>query len=532
MSYDDIRPIFEAKFNSNVAFLLKTKEQIEEDENIALQKINETIAKRAAKRRKLDEDVEELKRHLQIVPNEDDNIYTEATPLARKVPVVDYQIIQMNKKPFYIIIRADDTHQFYTWSNVREARSTCSDMEESKNYTWSNKGQRMEATGIMWCADHNFYIYSADFVSGEEDNRPPMLVESDYESWKIHIESQGLPIHVFNILNQTCTGKEIWDNVELLMKGSGKSLQQKKEELFNEYERFRAIMNTKFLNNLPPYWAKYMTNVKNNKDIFTTTYVELYTYLKSYGPHALKTLKKQEQSSSIVDPLPYLASITHHLTPTQPTNPLPSTSLRKYPGNVGNTGTRGTQSYGQVTDNKGKLVICYNCHGEGHVSRQYAEAEAFLADVECTAPYDQPLAITTINIFGYQLDNEVQDVPTEVYSMSPELAQSLDENLIKEVTEFMRIFDEMDKEYEQCVLEKKKLQIEKKNPLIQNECLITDCIAKDICSIMLASDRDRPLSEELHSNCVRENSKVIELEAEILNQQQILAESDKRCSFI
>nr|GEV60861.1 hypothetical protein [Tanacetum cinerariifolium] len=26
----------------------------------------------------------------------------------------------------------------------------------------------MEATGIMWCADHNFYIYSADFVIEEE----------------------------------------------------------------------------------------------------------------------------------------------------------------------------------------------------------------------------------------------------------------------------------------------------------------------------------------------------------------------------
>nr|GEU79004.1 hypothetical protein [Tanacetum cinerariifolium] len=50
MSYDDIRPIFEAKFNSNVAFLLKTKEQIEEDENKALQKLNETLAERAAKR--------------------------------------------------------------------------------------------------------------------------------------------------------------------------------------------------------------------------------------------------------------------------------------------------------------------------------------------------------------------------------------------------------------------------------------------------------------------------------------------------
>nr|GEV74333.1 hypothetical protein [Tanacetum cinerariifolium] len=99
MSYDDIRPIFEAKFNLNVAFLLKTKEQIEKDENRALQRLNETPTERAAKRQKLDEEVEELKRHLQIVPNKDDDVYTEATPLARKVPVIDYQINELNNKP-------------------------------------------------------------------------------------------------------------------------------------------------------------------------------------------------------------------------------------------------------------------------------------------------------------------------------------------------------------------------------------------------------------------------------------------------
>nr|GEU42602.1 putative ribonuclease H-like domain-containing protein [Tanacetum cinerariifolium] len=53
MSYDDIRLIFEAKLNSN----------IEEDENRALQKLNETPAERATKRRRLDEEVEELKIH-------------------------------------------------------------------------------------------------------------------------------------------------------------------------------------------------------------------------------------------------------------------------------------------------------------------------------------------------------------------------------------------------------------------------------------------------------------------------------------
>nr|GEW21293.1 hypothetical protein [Tanacetum cinerariifolium] len=113
MSYDDIRPIFEVKFNTNVSFLLKTEEQIEEEESRALKRLNETSAEKAAKRKKLDEDVEELKRHLQIVPNKDDDVYTEATPLARKVPVVDYEIIEQNNKPYYKIIRADGTHQLY-----------------------------------------------------------------------------------------------------------------------------------------------------------------------------------------------------------------------------------------------------------------------------------------------------------------------------------------------------------------------------------------------------------------------------------
>nr|GEV07026.1 putative ribonuclease H-like domain-containing protein [Tanacetum cinerariifolium] len=56
MSYDDIRPIFEEKFNSNVALLMKIKEQIEEEESRALKRLNETSAEKAAKRRKLDEE--------------------------------------------------------------------------------------------------------------------------------------------------------------------------------------------------------------------------------------------------------------------------------------------------------------------------------------------------------------------------------------------------------------------------------------------------------------------------------------------
>ncbi|GJV26633.1 integrase, catalytic region, zinc finger, CCHC-type containing protein [Tanacetum coccineum] len=88
------------------------------------------------------------------------------------------------------------------------------------------------------------------------------------------------------------------------------------------------------------------------------------------------------------------------------------------------------------------------------------------------------------------------------------LVQKLNENIVTEVTEYMLIFDE----------------------------LYTD-LEKDICSIVLASDIVVPpssncLCEELRSNCDREHSKVVELEAEILKKQQMLNESEKRCAFI
>nr|GEV01866.1 hypothetical protein [Tanacetum cinerariifolium] len=104
MSYDDIRLVFEAKFNSNVDFLLKTKEQIEEEYSRALQTINETPKKQ------------------QIEMDEE---------YARKLHA------ELN-------------------------------IEESKNCALSSKGQKLEATGIMWCAYHNLYNHAADFVNRKE----------------------------------------------------------------------------------------------------------------------------------------------------------------------------------------------------------------------------------------------------------------------------------------------------------------------------------------------------------------------------
>nr|GEY17321.1 hypothetical protein [Tanacetum cinerariifolium] len=84
-----------------------------EEANKQSKRKSETSEERAAKKQKLGKEVEELKTHLQIVPRDEDDVYTEATPLALKVPIVDYQIHTKNNKPYYKIIRADGTQQLF-----------------------------------------------------------------------------------------------------------------------------------------------------------------------------------------------------------------------------------------------------------------------------------------------------------------------------------------------------------------------------------------------------------------------------------
>ncbi|GJS65029.1 retrovirus-related pol polyprotein from transposon TNT 1-94 [Tanacetum coccineum] len=348
-------------------------------------------------------------------------------------------------------------------------------------------------------------MMSEDSSAAGTDNRPPMLEENDYESWKIRIEryikgkthgkliwksiingpsphpqitdpvpdnspagtvmqprnktdeefdaadtlkeqcdiqasnilSQGLPRRIFNTLNQNESAKEIWDSLALIMKGAGQTIDRRKEDLFDEYERFRAKGNEPIYDYFVRF-HKLINDMKNAKDMSTVSYVDLFTHLRSYEEHAMKTLQKQEQSSSVADPLAYLAKTTLQLVPTHSTTNSPSqltpvlasTSSspaqshdaamlatmqqianllsgfqKQFPPtnnqlrSSSNTRSQATVHDGQITTetvqrrapgnvgntgsrgnqnngqgvNNQRKVICYNCREEGHVARQCKE---------------------------------------------------------------------------------------------------------------------------------------------------------------
>nr|GEW80143.1 xylulose kinase-1 [Tanacetum cinerariifolium] len=97
---------------------IKKRQQVEMDEEYA-RKLHEELNKDIdwnvaidhVKQKAKEDSYVQRYQHLEIMPDEDDDVYAEATPLARKVHVVDYQIIQLKNKPRYKIIRADGTHQ-------------------------------------------------------------------------------------------------------------------------------------------------------------------------------------------------------------------------------------------------------------------------------------------------------------------------------------------------------------------------------------------------------------------------------------
>nr|GEX73952.1 hypothetical protein [Tanacetum cinerariifolium] len=96
--YDEILPIFQAKFDANMRFLFKSREEMEAEDEEIIKSINETPTQKAAKRRKLSEEAQEaedLRKKLEIVQDEDDDVFVEATPLAQKVPLSRFTLEQL-----------------------------------------------------------------------------------------------------------------------------------------------------------------------------------------------------------------------------------------------------------------------------------------------------------------------------------------------------------------------------------------------------------------------------------------------------
>nr|GEU61009.1 retrovirus-related Pol polyprotein from transposon TNT 1-94 [Tanacetum cinerariifolium] len=98
-------------------------------------------------------------------------------------------------------------------------------------------------------------------------------IQADCDVKTTNIILQGLPPEVYALVSNYKVAKELWERIQLLMQGT--SLTKQEREL-----------NIKFLNTLPPEWSKFVTDIKQVKDLHTTNVDQLHAYLGQHEFHA------------------------------------------------------------------------------------------------------------------------------------------------------------------------------------------------------------------------------------------------------
>ncbi|GJS50463.1 retrovirus-related pol polyprotein from transposon TNT 1-94 [Tanacetum coccineum] len=147
--------------------------------------------------------------------------------------------------------------------------------------------------------------------------------------------------------------RDIWDNVKMLLEGSELTKEDRKSQLYDDFEHFpqhkgetihdyyvrfaklindmRNIkmtmyimqLNSKFVNNMLPEWGRFVTAVKLNRGLRDSNYDQLYAYLKQHEAHANENKMMLERfTQPNVDPLALMTNVSHQQYNSQSsTNP-------------------------------------------------------------------------------------------------------------------------------------------------------------------------------------------------------------------
>nr|GEX67203.1 hypothetical protein [Tanacetum cinerariifolium] len=99
--------------NEEVKVLEREVRKEEEVEVESSKREGESLEKEVAKKQKMEQETKELKKPLQIVPNDKDDVYTDATLLASKISIIDYKIHTERNRLYFKTIRADGNHRLF-----------------------------------------------------------------------------------------------------------------------------------------------------------------------------------------------------------------------------------------------------------------------------------------------------------------------------------------------------------------------------------------------------------------------------------
>nr|GEY81850.1 integrase, catalytic region, zinc finger, CCHC-type, peptidase aspartic, catalytic [Tanacetum cinerariifolium] len=250
-------------------------------------------------------------------------------------------------------------------------------------------------------------------------------IQVDCDVKATHIILQGLPPEVYALVSTHKVAKELWEIIQMLMQGTSLTKQKRECKLYDEFDKFayrkgeslcdfylrlslllndmhnynmkleQFQVNMKFLNTLPPEWNKFVTDVKLVRDMHTTNVDQLHAYLGQHKYHA-NEYASQAQSSTPLS-ITYLSNDFQSSVNDNVYNPSSSIPQMEYapavhqqsefsqpdtglvvPGRQNSMTTGMSRQYTSGpsgTSGKQRVIVRYNCKGEGHMSKQCTKSK-------------------------------------------------------------------------------------------------------------------------------------------------------------
>ncbi|GJY43682.1 hypothetical protein Tco_0431895 [Tanacetum coccineum] len=220
-----------------------------------------------------------------------------------------------------------------------------------------------------------------------EDLKGDDKLRYDSDIKAINILLLGLPIDIYTLINHYQTAKEIWDRVKELMEGAEMTKQERESMLYDEFDKFTfepeesirsyylrysklindmnmipmsmtpMQINTKFVKHLQLEWSRFVTAVKQARDLHSVTFDQLYTFLK----HNEKDSKEvREMQQRFPDALALMEK-TYNLPPSYSSNQ--TRQSQGYAGNAANNqalGARVINAVGNTGANEPRLQATTN----------------------------------------------------------------------------------------------------------------------------------------------------------------------------
>ncbi|GKA90011.1 hypothetical protein Tco_0811823 [Tanacetum coccineum] len=128
---------------------------------------------------------------------------------------------------------------------------------------------------------------------------------------------QGFPRDICKLINHNTNAKDIWDNVKMLLEGYELTKDDRKSQLYDEFEHFGNTRVKTFMTT---------TSVKLNRGLKESNHDQLYAYLKQYEVHANENkilMERLNQHSN--DPLALVSNVSpYQYSPSSSVLPQPS----------------------------------------------------------------------------------------------------------------------------------------------------------------------------------------------------------------